>query len=124
MLQTHQTIKALYPELKQLLDTLSLSRGNMLYYASLVKHRSVYKLRRTPKWQGRLYLICYLFFRYRENNDKLVTAFSYLVNKYSLAAKAFAQQKVAEELCVFRFVRPPVPVSSGQAFRCDPASMI
>lgn len=27
-------------------------------------------------------------------------------------------------LCVFRFVRPPVPVSSGQAFRCDPASMI
>ena len=26
--------------------------------------------------------------------------------------------------CVFRFVRPPVPVSSGQAFRCDPASMI
>lgn len=101
-LQTHQTIKALYPELKQLLDTLSLSRGNMLYYASLVKHRSVYKLRRTPKWQGRLYLICYLFFRYRENNDKLVTAFSYLVNKYSLAAKAFAQQKVAEELEVIR----------------------
>lgn len=28
------------------------------------------------------------------------------------------------EECVFRFVRPPVPVSSGQAFRCDPASMI
>ena len=28
------------------------------------------------------------------------------------------------DLCVFRFVRPPVPVSSGQAFRCDPASMI
>ena len=27
-------------------------------------------------------------------------------------------------ICVFRFVRPPVPVSSGQAFRCDPASMI
>ncbi|WP_345860581.1 Tn3 family transposase [Shewanella algae] len=101
-LQTHQTIRALYPELKQLLDALSLSRGNMLYYASLVKHRSVYKLRRTPKWQGRLYLICYLFFRYRENNDKLVTAFSYLVNKHSQAAKAFAQQKVAEELEIVR----------------------
>lgn len=101
-LQTHQTIKALYPELKRLLDELRLSRGNMLYYASLLKHRSVYKLRRTPKWQGRLYLICYLFFRYRENNDKLVTAFSYLVNKHSQAAKASAQQKVAEELEVIR----------------------
>ncbi|OHT23734.1 hypothetical protein A3Q29_20190 [Providencia stuartii] len=101
-LQTHQTIKVLYPELKRLLDALSLSRGNMLYYASLVKHRSVYKLRRSPKWQGRLYLICYLFFRYRENNDKLVTAFSYLVNKHNQAAKAFAQQKMAEELEVIR----------------------
>ena len=30
----------------------------------------------------------------------------------------------ATDGCVFRFVRPPVPVSSGQAFRCDPASMI
>jgi hypothetical protein len=31
---------------------------------------------------------------------------------------------VKNQRCVFRFVRPPVPVSSGQAFRCDPASMI
>lgn len=33
-------------------------------------------------------------------------------------------RELNEEICVFRFVRPPVPVSSGQAFRCDPASMI
>lgn len=32
--------------------------------------------------------------------------------------------EVSVDDCVFRFVRPPVPVSSGQAFRCDPASMI
>ncbi|QOI95944.1 Tn3 family transposase [Aeromonas salmonicida] len=101
-LDTHQTIKSIYPELKSLLDSLRLSRGNMLYYASIVKHRSVYKLRRAPKWQGLLYLVCYLFFRYRENNDKLVTAFCYLVTKHSEAAKAFAQQKVAEELEVIR----------------------
>ncbi|MCC5453377.1 hypothetical protein LMJ53_16805 [Rheinheimera sp. UJ51] len=33
-------------------------------------------------------------------------------------------QSILVSDCVFRFVRPPVPVSSGQAFRCDPASMI
>lgn len=33
-------------------------------------------------------------------------------------------QLINFHFCVFRFVRPPVPVSSGQAFRCDPASMI
>lgn len=101
-IKSHTIIKALYPELKQALDTLNLSRGNMLYYASLVKHRSIYKLRRSPEWQGKLYLICYLFFRYRESNDKLVTAFSYLVNKHDEAAKCYAQQSVAQELEVVR----------------------
>ena len=39
-------------------------------------------------------------------------------------AAATAEERMAAKMCVFRFVRPPVPVSSGQAFRCDPASMI
>ncbi|MDE9528107.1 DUF4158 domain-containing protein [Xenorhabdus bovienii] len=72
-LNTHKTIKNIYPELKSLLETLQLSRGNRLYYASIVKHRSVYKLRRMPKWQGLLYLSCYLFFRYRENGSVALT---------------------------------------------------
>lgn len=101
-LNTHQTIRCIYPELKALLGDLRLSRGNMLYFASIVKHRSVYKLRRTPRWQGLLYLVCYLFFRYRENNDRLVTAFCYLVTKHNDAAKAFAHQKVAEEMEIVR----------------------
>ena len=101
-LSTHRTIKEVYPEIKELIGSLKLSRGNMLYYASIVKHHSVYKLRRTPKWQGLLYLSCYLFFRYRENNDKLVQAFCYLVTKHQDAAKAFAKQKVTDELDVIR----------------------
>lgn len=97
-IETHQTLKVLYPMLKPVLNALNLSQGNMKYYASLVKHRSVYKLRRTPKWQGLLYLICFVFFRYRENNDKLVTAFRYLVNTHNQAAKSYAQQKISQDL--------------------------
>lgn len=44
-----------------------------------------------------------------------------------LAKKCFRVidlRDIQSDYCVFRFVRPPVPVSSGQAFRCDPASMI
>ena len=48
--------------------------------------------------------------------------------KWQGEEKQFKQQieqlQVELTSCVFRFVRPPVPVSSGQAFRCDPASMI
>ncbi len=97
-LSTHDTLQSIYPTLKALLNSLQLSRGNMIYYASLVKHRSLYKLRRTPKWQGLLYLVCYLYFRYRENNDRLVTAFCYKVEKHREAAKAYAQQRIAEDV--------------------------
>ncbi|WP_108653133.1 DUF4158 domain-containing protein [Dongshaea marina] len=101
-LHTHQVIKEIYPELKELIGALKLSRGNLAYYASIVKHRSITKLRRAPKWQGLLYLSCYLYFRYRETNDKLVIAFSSLVKKHNNSAKDYANKKVAEELEVIR----------------------
>lgn len=41
-----------------------------------------------------------------------------------LAQRLCTEKSSISRTCVFRFVRPPVPVSSGQAFRCDPASMI
>ncbi|OUR97978.1 hypothetical protein A9Q81_11990 [Gammaproteobacteria bacterium 42_54_T18] len=101
-IRTHDTIKDVYYELKSLIDKLGLSQGNLSYYASIVHHQSLYKIRRFPEWQGLLYVACYLFFRYRETNDKLVTAFQYLVRKQNESAKASAKQSVADELEVIR----------------------
>ena len=101
-LETHQAIKQFYPEIKSLIGTLEVSQGNMTYYASIIKHRSLYKIRRYPKWQQMLYLLCYLFFRYWETNDKLVSAFCYLVRKHNEAAKSFAKKRLAAELEVIR----------------------
>jgi TnpA family transposase len=97
-LATHNTIKPLYPELKVLIEQLGLSQGNLNYYASVVKHRSLYKLRRFPQWQAMLYLVCYLYFRYRETNDKLVTIFCHLVAKQREYAKLYAKDKVSGDL--------------------------
>ena len=101
-LHTNQEIKDIYPELKMLLNSLKLSRGNVVYYASIVKHCSIQRIRRAPKWQGLLYLVCYLYFRYRDTNDKLVTAFCYLVRKHADATRASANKQIAEELEVIR----------------------
>ena len=101
-MNVHATVKTLYPDIKQAVEKLGLSRGNMMYYASLIQQRSTYKLRRTNKWQSMLYLVCYLYFRYRQTNDKLITAFCYLVNKHNEVAKAFANAKLAQELEVVR----------------------
>lgn len=97
-LATHNTIKPLYPELKRLVDQLGLSPGNLNYYASIVRHRSLYKLRRFSQWRCMLYLVCYLYFRYRETNDKLVVIFCHLVEKQREAAKSYAKQTVADQL--------------------------
>ncbi len=101
-LQVHQTIKDIYPELKGLVEQLGLSQGNLNYYASIIKHRSIYKIRRYPQWQGLLYLVCYLYFRYRETNDKLVITFCYLTRKHNEAARTSAKQRIADELEVIR----------------------
>jgi TnpA family transposase len=99
---THSAIKDIYPELKRLISHLELSQGNMAFYASIVRHKTVTKLRRFSEYQGLLYLSCYLFFRYRETDDQMVTAFKYLIRKHQEAAKAFAKQRFSDDMAVIR----------------------
>lgn len=101
-LDTHATIKEIYPELKVFIEKLKLSQGNLSYYASLVRHRSVTKLRRYTDGQGLMFLACYLYFRYQETNDNLVDAFVYLERKFREAAKSFAKQGITDDLEVIR----------------------
>jgi TnpA family transposase len=101
-LKTHKTIRSLYPEIKSLITEFELSPKNLEYYASLVKHKSVYKLRRHADSQTILYLVCYLFFRYRETNDNLVAAFIYLIRKLTESAKAFAKQRIFEDVNIVK----------------------
>ncbi len=97
-----QLLRDIYPEIKQLLKELEISRGNMLYYSSIVKTISVFHLRRTSKWQGLLYLSCYIFFRYRESNDRLVSCFNYLVRKHHEQRVEYARTRVAKEVEVIQ----------------------
>jgi TnpA family transposase len=101
-LKTHKIIRSLYPEIKVLIAELKLSPKNLEYYASLVKHKSVYKLRRHDDNQTILYLVCYLFFRYRETNDNLVSAFIYMIRKLTESAKDYAKQCIVEDVNIIR----------------------
>lgn len=95
---THSIIGDIYYEVKNIINALDISPGNMNYYATIVKHSKAFSLRRHPKWQGILYLCCYLYFRYREINDKIITAFRYLIKKHSEASVLSAKQRVTEEI--------------------------
>ncbi|EOV8089736.1 Tn3 family transposase [Providencia rettgeri] len=95
---SHNLIQRIYHEIKDSINVLGISPRNMEYYATIVKHSSTFKLKRHPKWLGILYLCCYLYFRYREINDKIITAFRYLVKKHKNAAAACAKIRAAEEV--------------------------
>ncbi|MEZ9439111.1 Tn3 family transposase [Vibrio atlanticus] len=101
-LSTMQLLRTVYPEVKQLLSELGLSRGNMIYYTSLIRSGSTFQLRRSPKWQGLLYLSCYIFYRYREANDRLVSSFNYLVRKHHESRIESARSRVAKELDIIQ----------------------
>jgi hypothetical protein len=101
-LKTHKIIRSLYPEIKVLITELELSPKNLEYNASMVKYKSAIRLRRHADSQTLLYLVCYLFFRYRETNDNLVSAFVYLIRKLTESAKSYAKQRVVEDVTIVR----------------------
>ena len=99
---THKSIGTIYPEIKVLVESLQLSQGNLTYYASMIRHRSISQLREYIESQSHLYLACYLYFRYRETNDNLLTTFRYNARKQKQAAEQYSKKRLSENIEVVR----------------------
>ncbi len=67
-------IAPLYWVAKSLLPQLGISQQNLLYFASLASFYTIYDLRNLKKEQTWLYLLCYVWLRYRQLSDNLVSA--------------------------------------------------
>ncbi len=77
----HSILKPLYSIAQQILPHLDISQQNIAYYASLTHHYTIYDLGRFEEEQTYLYLLCYVFKRYRQINDNLVDAFAFWLRK-------------------------------------------
>lgn len=64
----------LYRVARQLLPGLGISQQNLLYFASLINFYTIYDLRNLKQEQSELYLLCYVWLRYRQLSDNLVSA--------------------------------------------------
>lgn len=86
-------IKLLYKKAKLILPMLKLSHANIQYYASLVDYYDVYELRVkiTPD-QAYLYLLCYIWQRYRQLNDNLIDAFCFHLKQFEDDLKKKAKE--------------------------------
>lgn len=86
------TIKPLYISAKKLLPMLYTSKQNILYYADLVNYYTVFELRRFKCEQLYLYIFCYIWQRYMQLTDNLVSAFNYHLKQFDDKAKGLAEE--------------------------------
>ena len=87
------TLQKLYKFACNLIPDLNISNENIKYYASLIDYYTVYKLKRKSEFPY-LYLLCFLFIRYKKGSNNLINSLIYHVNDYKTEAKAVAKETV------------------------------
>lgn len=89
-------IEKLYQLSKTLVPSLELSNNAVRYYARLAEHYSASRLRKLQKFQQWLYILCFVFNRYEEFMDNLITGFMIYINIIVDEAKEYAKTKEIE----------------------------
>jgi TnpA family transposase len=90
-------LEPIYRVAKALLPSLSISQQNLHYYASLTNFYTVYDLRRLKVEQTNLYLLCYVWQRYRQLTDNLIDAASYHMKRLEDESKARINKRFLAE---------------------------
>ena len=86
----------LYKFAKDFLPTLLLSKNAIRYYADIAEQYAASRLRRLSRPQQWLHAICFIYHRYQQIMDNLITSFMYHVRAIAVDAKAYAEKAKAE----------------------------
>lgn len=89
-------IGELYTFAKNFLPTLLLSKNAIRYYADLAEQYAASRLRRLSKYQQLLQVLCFVYHRYQQIMDSLITSFMYHAGKIISDGKAYADKAMAE----------------------------
>ncbi|PIR10203.1 MAG: transposase, partial [Gammaproteobacteria bacterium CG11_big_fil_rev_8_21_14_0_20_46_22] len=89
-------IKELYQLCKTLIPSLQLSNNAVRYYGSLAEQYTASRLRRLKKPQQSLYMLCFIFHRYQEFMDNLITSFMFHLRAFVNEANNHADAKEEE----------------------------
>ncbi|MEO8402642.1 MAG: Tn3 family transposase, partial [Gammaproteobacteria bacterium] len=93
-----EKIKELYCLCKTLIPSLQLSNNAVRYYGSLAEQYTPSRLRKLKKAQQWLHMLCFIFNRYQEFMDNLITSFIYHLRSFNNEAKEYADAKETEFL--------------------------
>lgn len=79
---------------KDLLPKLEISEQNICYYASLVDYYSVDRLKMLSYKSVRLYLLCYIYYRFEKIHDNLLYNYFYWVTTYKKQADDYKKKAI------------------------------
>lgn len=88
-----EEMKALYQTAQRVLPHLEISNESIKYYASLVDYYSVFRLKKLDEL-ATVYLLCFVFHRYRKFHDHLLQTLMHQVKDYMEEAKRAAKDRV------------------------------
>ena len=92
-------LEPLYRIAKTVLLKLAISQQNLLYYASLAIFYTAHDMRNLKPEQTHLYLLCYVWQRYRQLTDNLVEALGYHMKQLEEDSKASGNKHfIAEQV--------------------------
>lgn len=81
--EKNKLLKEIYYSAVEIIKQLEISEQNVAYYADLASQYTVYGLRNLKqKNLSRLYLLCYVYYRFLKINDHLISSFVHKVNGY------------------------------------------
>jgi hypothetical protein len=89
-----QDMKALYQTAQRALPHLDISNESIKQYASLVEYYSVFRMKKLDEDLLPVYLLCFVFHRYRKFHDHLIQTLMYHVKQYRDEAKQAAKERV------------------------------
>ncbi len=89
-------LEGLYKFAKDFLPTLLLSKNAIRYYADIAGQYAASRLRRLDKPQQWLHVLCFVYHRYQQIMDNLITSFMYHTRAITVNAKAYAKKAAAE----------------------------
>jgi len=89
-------LEGLYKFAKDFLPTLLLSKNAIRYYADIAGQYAASRLRRLDKPQQWLHALCFIYHRYQQIMDNLITSFMYHTRAITVDAKVYAVKAAAE----------------------------
>lgn len=96
-LNDKEKLAPIFMEAQSLIKTANISDGNIRFYSELFQNYRTSQLKQFTQAKASIYVVSFLYNRYRHINDNLTNGFCRGLKKYQQAAASFADEKIGKE---------------------------